>query len=1472
MSFLIGGDADKRGNYYENKFLTFKFAELLNGEIKYIQQETYHQDDEKGVDILVTSNNGCQIFYQCKSRNGTKTSWDISDLEPIIKKAFTHTGSKKFVLVSPLVANTTLQDLCERSLRFSSLKDFEENALGGENTQKVYFKIKTYLPASASELEILQFFQNFEFFTFPDDSEMVKIYLNTKAFIIDCNKAYALLCNYVETNNRLASPLSFDEIHNYLSSMDITFFTLLKESDCKIIKEKQKVFINALNRQRINNKDYERTETMELLSLTENNKFTIVCGDSNCGKSAIIKQLCDKFIGQNKIFLPLNFSVNYPSGDLLQYSKNLGFSSTLSMSLSNINKDSKCYLIIDQMDAIRWGSVLDHNARNLCSDIIKESLIYDNVNVILIARKINVQNIEKIIEYEISAKNNNLSNISKVVLEIKKVNESFLKSIIPEYNNLSQEMKKILTVIGNIKYYLDIKSKDKNKITTTNALIKTYLDEKLQQLQLNGYNAQQLIQDIVQYMDLNKVLSIQKVNLNKYSDELINEVKNIGIIVETSNNISFMHQSIFDFYIAQKLFEKYEKDIAINLLIRKLNNQPIENYETIKQFLELLLQDSNKFCENLIKVLFDNKISFIIKRLAIDFALIIDKNYANYFKLFDKLINNKKYGLRYLNELAQGKEFVFKHLIENGMLEKLIISKDKKNNIIALNLILSLQNSSLIETYLEEFINLHNSKEVKENIIYKIDDLNSSDYLFDLKINLLSEIELGHFYIQWDKVIKSNINRAYKYLEFLFKDNKYTEIVLDVKYNEYKKEINKLISIYSKDLIELIKSYFKLSNSKYKILYYEEENLKTYNVQEVAIFLYSIIVPYLEINAIWQEINDEDLKYIAFLHLNEMDKIKGTQLLNKIIENQYISKQNFHYNLGFIFKLQKFISMYIENVNLENTRLLEKEIIGYRNPKLLDFAKRRIEQRKQGLFYNFFEEEQKVLLSSIPEVKLTSECKNYIRFLNRKFVKPEMFNPNFRNGVVNYNVISGINKNNNKLTKKAWIKLLKSKNVGKTDYLHKEKVDRKGNVFSCDEHYIKQFIYDGAYANRPLFVNILLNESNLRDDFIITVFSAISNKFSNKNCEIDCPAEDILKAYKKYFTTKSHELLPSLINFAQHYNYFDDWLVNNLLNYSKIQNKDIAETAKEINDFSYQWQKHFNNNQSGSIVALSHYLWGCNKEPDWLDIIFNICINSNTYSLAIAGVDMLCPFYKINEEKCVSLLIEFLNKFPNLLEGVESWKIIDASIPKKYINYNKTFKDIYKMLSVKSKNNLLNRCACYYVFYNIYKKQLKKMIKEKFDNHLSFTCMDLILKYREQDVQNRIEKVIRLIIKWNPTETNNFLFQFEKCLPFFKERNLINPIIKHAYDKYDREIYVHTFNSIIVSLPSIIEYKQILFSIANKYLKNKNCTGYYATFIIQWFIRLYWESKNSKLRKKCLKNIENFYKKYLFNVNIVNIK
>jgi len=61
MAFEPGGYADKLGNRYESRWIVKQLLRLLNEEIRSVKIEAIG-DDEYGVDLLITRNNGTTEF------------------------------------------------------------------------------------------------------------------------------------------------------------------------------------------------------------------------------------------------------------------------------------------------------------------------------------------------------------------------------------------------------------------------------------------------------------------------------------------------------------------------------------------------------------------------------------------------------------------------------------------------------------------------------------------------------------------------------------------------------------------------------------------------------------------------------------------------------------------------------------------------------------------------------------------------------------------------------------------------------------------------------------------------------------------------------------------------------------------------------------------------------------------------------------------------------------------------------------------------------------------------------------------------------------------------------------------------------------------------------------------------------------------------------------------------------------------
>lgn len=122
MPFELGGRADKQGNTYEHNCAIYAMLKILD-EVNYSVVIEALGDDEKGTDILITTMKGEKEHQQCKARNGSKESWDISDLkEKGIFKVWdfqlNRDNERQVALVSPMTCSF-LVDLHKRALNTS---------------------------------------------------------------------------------------------------------------------------------------------------------------------------------------------------------------------------------------------------------------------------------------------------------------------------------------------------------------------------------------------------------------------------------------------------------------------------------------------------------------------------------------------------------------------------------------------------------------------------------------------------------------------------------------------------------------------------------------------------------------------------------------------------------------------------------------------------------------------------------------------------------------------------------------------------------------------------------------------------------------------------------------------------------------------------------------------------------------------------------------------------------------------------------------------------------------------------------------------------------------------------------------------------------------------------------------------------------------------------------------------------------
>lgn len=1468
MAYLPGGDSNKKGNYYENKVVVSKYIDMLSGKYSYVQHESHIKSEEIGVDILVENSNGEITCFQCKSRNGINDSWSISDLinGGILRKALGHTRrGVQFVLVSPLSPCYTLKDFCDRAKTFSNLQTFEKNAIGGKEQQKEYEKIKNELSKEKdiTDEDILSFFNLFKFEIIHDDDQSLKRKLELKAQIINVELAYELLISYVESHNKTGHKIRAFEIINHLKSGNVNFFRLDIETESKKIMDLQNKFKNSLNRKRIKGRDYERIESLKTLESVKSNKFTILTGEAASGKSFVSKQTCELMDLENIMYLPIDISSYDLKNSFNHFNQELGFNQGIIRTLSKLSPKKTVVLVLDQLDSIGWNSQLSSGGKDLCYDFVKESLFYDNVHILFVAREVEVKNIKQMVQYE---QNELKTNASIFEIKVNNLTNEEINKIAPELN-LNLSVRKLLSIIGNIELFLSLKEEQEKNILNSYELIKAFIESKHSEIIVDypKFNTLQFCTKLADKMTKKGTFSVSKLSLD-ISEEIINKLFKVGLInIFDNNRVGFIHQIIFDFIIARENYKKFETDGSIIDILKKYNNNFLEKYEIIKQFLEMLFRNNSEYIYDYIEaILFSNKLVFSIKRLTLDFLNINRDNSEKYYKLIDRLIESNKYGLKYITELSLGKTKTVEHLISNGIMDSLL--SDDKTLWTGINILLSVQDSKRAANYLYKKIEQVKDANIYKQISYYIDDIKSNDLFFDIKIHLIKNGLVDDVHIDWDTLLQSNINRVFRYLEIIYDQNEKFKTRVEISKIKNEVKLKQLFEVYGKEIYVFLKKYlFSVKEIKYKFMMFNFNDVRYYDNENAAIDLFVNSIQYQEEKIIISYFYNE--KYSNFFidaslnSLIKMDDLKALKIFKKLIDEKFILTQNFYNYPGTLFYLEKVIKKLSPLLEEMHFNCLLKQIIIYKRTNFINHVKETFARRKQyNIWVSYWGEEQNRLLNCLPESRLDLASKELKAVLNRRFKVSERFSNEVRTGVRSYNIVSGINLNNKTFSKKTWVKILKSTKAGvKNNVPFEEKLDKSGNIISTDAYQFNRIISDGAYENKELFVDILLTEENLRLDYVYLILDSVSSRYGNKESKVESSPLKILEAHKLYYNQNNEKAVSALINFSNNYKIDDEWLMNILLSNSKqTYNNDTQEDG----EFDSAWQGHFSSTQSGSILGLSKYIAFTKQTPYWFDDIFEICLNSSDLKVVLSGVDLVYSVCTINPEYGIEYFLRIFNKQPLVLELNTSLALLDYSIKKHNNQYIKIINSKLDKFSSKGMELLRERLISYYCFYGINKEIVLKIIKEKNQNlekkdRFIYIISEIIEhNINKQDVVKRSLFLINRLIKSKNRTTGDLIFLAKKNLKFYNDRNIISKIIKKS--KYDDEFNMKLFylDDIFKNMPDITHYSNVIFSVSSVMIKKKSSYSYDAIKVVNWLKTLYWSSKQEKTKQRALRNID----------------
>lgn len=695
MPFEKGGRADKQGNRYEINCIIYEILKVLN-EINYSVIVEALGTDEIGTDILVTTSDGQKEHQQCKARNASKECWDISDLKA--KNIFStwriqlnREYNRNVALVSPM-ACSFLFDLHDRACNTSGrADDFYSIQImkSSKEFQKFYksFCVEMGLN-SDQDVDVLKSIDYLKriFYKQISEYELQECINQNIQYLFSSEQkiVYNALLSFVVMEDILGKEITQSILFDYFIKQGITF--RLKDGDNRIapriseINQEYRQNFRPLQGGLIHRKEFD-----DCIEAIVNEKAAIISGSAGYGKSGCTEAILNYCEEKKLPHIAIKLDQRIPHKNCEIWGQELGFPGSIAHSIHCVSRNENAVIILDQLDALRWTQANSSEALAVCMELIRqvEYLNYERkkkIITIFVCRTYDLENdnnINSLFKKQESSEN------AWEIIKISDFKEDVVKEIVGKtYEQLSIKLKNLLRIPSNLYIWQHL---DKEKVyvdcLTTSHLINKWFEQICRKSITAGLQ-QKTVNDtkksIVDALDRTGRLYVPKQILHVEEDGLDYLISSEIIIVQ-NNKVGFVHQSILDYFISQRMMEKYfDRQSIENVIGEKCKQTPGRRYQ-VQMFLQNLLEyDSGDFILIGEKMLVSDDVRYYVKYVFYEILGQIREPDDNIIQFIVDNCENEIYGNYLLNNVVFSRKQYITILRNQGILERWYSEAEKK--------------------------------------------------------------------------------------------------------------------------------------------------------------------------------------------------------------------------------------------------------------------------------------------------------------------------------------------------------------------------------------------------------------------------------------------------------------------------------------------------------------------------------------------------------------------------------------------------------------------------------------------------------------------------------------------------------------------------------------------------------------------------------------------------------------------------
>lgn len=575
MSLEAGGRADKGGNIYENRFLAKLWIDLIRERLTSIEVEPLG-DEGRGVEFITITADGNREYYQCKASNGMDNFWRPSDLGAYsvfqIAKLHIQSGSNcMYHFVSPLPYDE-LDSLCDRARTVSDLDDFLSFQLTNDKLRNWWNKCKQYF--YEDDFHTLFLLSRCHFDQIPDNHERThELETIIELLFVNNNSGTPssiriALEAFANDEKRWGRPINAREVLAYLEEHGFQQRLLVHdERTLTQIKTLNQAYIESFHP--IGSSLFHRCEADKIMECIHNGKSALILGKAGSGKSGCIHKVIENLEAERFTYLILPLDKRQPTGFADHYGRSLGLLCSPVLCLHSLSGGRPCVLIFDQLDALHWTNSSTSTSLSICKEMIDQverlnRLENGKIRCIFVVRSFDYQT-DPTIHRMFEPADGSQSSWEKIEVDLLS-SEDVHRLIGGSYNSLSPRLHTLLQTPSNLYIWEKLSPSSKPLIENLRQLMETWWTQVRDRCIDNSLNAQR-IDDcrnrIVTIMQRREVLSLPDMLFQDEHNE-IDILTSYGVLQKVGNSVSFVHQSLFDFFSVKSYIDSiYDRSMHL---------------------------------------------------------------------------------------------------------------------------------------------------------------------------------------------------------------------------------------------------------------------------------------------------------------------------------------------------------------------------------------------------------------------------------------------------------------------------------------------------------------------------------------------------------------------------------------------------------------------------------------------------------------------------------------------------------------------------------------------------------------------------------------------------------------------------------------------------------------------------------------------------------------------------------------------